>query len=136
MLRHAPEQALQAARFISRGGQIATAPGRDLAQGESNALDGRSEEYGELLPAVIRNWREGWRQGDFPFLVVQLANINYSRGPCQSFRLSIGMVMVESQNAATIAIFQRPSTFSMMRASWLRWKDVFSLLLLYCFQVR
>ncbi len=43
-------------------------------QGESNALDGRSEEYGELLPAMIRDWRAGWGQGDFPFLVVQLAN--------------------------------------------------------------
>ena len=43
-------------------------------QGESNALDGRSEEYQELLPAMIRDWRAQWGQGDFPFLVVQLAN--------------------------------------------------------------
>ncbi len=43
-------------------------------QGESNALPGRSEEYGELLPAMIRDWRNNWGQGDFPFLIVQLAN--------------------------------------------------------------
>lgn len=43
-------------------------------QGESNALDGRSEEYRELLPAMISDWRAHWGQGDFPFLVVQLAN--------------------------------------------------------------
>lgn len=41
-------------------------------QGESNA--GRAEQYRELLPAMIANWREAWGQGDFPFLIVQLAN--------------------------------------------------------------
>ena len=41
-------------------------------QGESNA--GRPEEYRQLFPAMIRNWRDKWGQGDFPFLFVQLAN--------------------------------------------------------------
>jgi len=41
-------------------------------QGETNV--GRAEEYTELFPAMIRNWREEWQQGDFPFLFVQLAN--------------------------------------------------------------
>ncbi|MEY3368302.1 MAG: hypothetical protein RI973_1457 [Bacteroidota bacterium] len=41
-------------------------------QGESNAA--RAEEYRELLPAMITDWRQYWKQGDFPFLVVQLAN--------------------------------------------------------------
>lgn len=41
-------------------------------QGESNA--GRAAEYHELFSAMIRNWREIWGQGDFPFLYVQLAN--------------------------------------------------------------
>lgn len=40
-------------------------------QGESNA--GRAYEYGTLFPAMIRNWRQAWGQGDFPFLFVQLA---------------------------------------------------------------
>jgi sialate O-acetylesterase len=40
-------------------------------QGESNA--GRAWEYRTLFPAMIRNWREDWGQGDFPFLFVQLA---------------------------------------------------------------
>jgi sialate O-acetylesterase len=40
-------------------------------QGESNAA--RFEEYRELFPMMIRNWREDWKQGDFPFLFVQLA---------------------------------------------------------------
>ncbi|MDP2885786.1 MAG: sialate O-acetylesterase [Ignavibacteria bacterium] len=41
-------------------------------QGESNAA--RPIEYRELLPAMIRDWRKHWNQGDFPFLLVQLPN--------------------------------------------------------------
>jgi sialate O-acetylesterase len=40
-------------------------------QGESNA--GRAYEYRTLLPTMIKNWRADWKQGDFPFLIVQLA---------------------------------------------------------------
>ncbi|MCS6859975.1 MAG: sialate O-acetylesterase [Abditibacteriales bacterium] len=40
-------------------------------QGESNV--GRAYEYRTLFPAMIRNWREDWGLGDFPFLFVQLA---------------------------------------------------------------
>jgi sialate O-acetylesterase len=40
-------------------------------QGEANA--GRAFQYRTLLPAMIRNWRAAWGQGDFPFLIVQLA---------------------------------------------------------------
>jgi len=41
-------------------------------QGESNA--GRAYQYRTLFPAMIRDWRRAWGQGDFPFLFVQLAN--------------------------------------------------------------
>jgi sialate O-acetylesterase len=34
----------------------------------------RAKEYQTLLPAMIKNWREDWGQGDFPFGFVQLAN--------------------------------------------------------------
>lgn len=40
-------------------------------QGESNA--GRAWQYRTLFPDMIRNWREDWSLGDFPFLAVQLA---------------------------------------------------------------
>lgn len=40
-------------------------------QGESNSS--RAREYRSVFPALIRNWREDWKQGDFPFLFVQLA---------------------------------------------------------------
>ena len=41
-------------------------------QGETNA--GRPQEYEHLFRSMIRNWRDDWGQGDFPFLFVQLAN--------------------------------------------------------------
>jgi sialate O-acetylesterase len=41
-------------------------------QGESNA--DRAYEYRKLFPAMIEDWRSQWKQGDFPFLFVQLAN--------------------------------------------------------------
>jgi len=41
-------------------------------QGESNAV--RAYQYRTLFPAMIRDWRRAWGQGDFPFLFVQLAN--------------------------------------------------------------
>jgi sialate O-acetylesterase len=40
-------------------------------QGESNAP--RALQYRTLFPAMIKNWRADWKQGDFPFLFVQLA---------------------------------------------------------------
>ena len=41
-------------------------------QGESNA--GRAKQYQRVFPELIKDWREKWNQGDFPFLFVQLAN--------------------------------------------------------------
>lgn len=39
-------------------------------QGEGNAT--RGDEYRALMPALIKQWRTEWKQGDFPFLIVQL----------------------------------------------------------------
>lgn len=41
-------------------------------QGEANT--GKPEEYKILLPDMIKDWRKLWGQGNFPFLIVQLAN--------------------------------------------------------------
>lgn len=41
-------------------------------QGESN--EGRAEQYGILLPVMIKAWRERWAAGDLPFGIVQLPN--------------------------------------------------------------
>lgn len=40
-------------------------------QGESNA--GRADLYRTGFPLMIKNWRDEWNEGDFPFLFVQLA---------------------------------------------------------------
>jgi sialate O-acetylesterase len=41
-------------------------------QGEAST--GKASEYQNLFSALIKNWRQQWKQGDFPFLYVQLAN--------------------------------------------------------------
>ncbi len=41
-------------------------------QGEGNA--GRAKQYQRVLPDLIKDWRNHWNQGDFPFFIVQLAN--------------------------------------------------------------
>ena len=41
-------------------------------QGESNTS--AALEYQKLFPALISDWRAQWKQGDFPFLFVQLPN--------------------------------------------------------------
>jgi sialate O-acetylesterase len=40
-------------------------------QGEANFA--RAAEYQTLFPAMIKNWRQEWNEGDFPFLFVQIA---------------------------------------------------------------
>lgn len=44
-------------------------------QGESNR--GGYEQYRTLFPGLIKNWREVWGIGDFPFYFVQIAPFNY-----------------------------------------------------------
>jgi sialate O-acetylesterase len=41
-------------------------------QGEGNTW--RAFQYRTLLPALIKGWREGWGERNFPFLIVQLPN--------------------------------------------------------------
>ena len=41
-------------------------------QGESNA--DRAKQYQRIFPALITDWRNHWKVGDFPFLFVSLAN--------------------------------------------------------------
>jgi sialate O-acetylesterase len=44
-------------------------------QGEANV--GRDKQYQVLFPAMIRDWRAAWGEGDFPFLFVQIAPFQY-----------------------------------------------------------
>jgi sialate O-acetylesterase len=65
-------------------------------QGESNAP--RAYQYRELLATMITDWRTRWQQGDFPFLIVQLAN--YLQGGDQP-REDSWAELRESQNIAS-----------------------------------
>jgi len=42
-------------------------------QGESN--DRWPQQYGVMFPILIKDWRQHWGEGDFPFLFVQLPSI-------------------------------------------------------------
>ena len=48
-------------------------------QGESSLA--RAWQYSRLFPAMIKEWRSAWGQGDFPFIYAQLAN--YKSNPQQ-----------------------------------------------------
>lgn len=43
-------------------------------QGESNSRLAFAPMYARLFPALINDWRSEWREGDFPFLFVQISN--------------------------------------------------------------
>jgi len=52
-------------------------------QGEANT--NRAEEYAKLQPAQIIDWRTKWKQGDLPFLYVQLPGfMDYNYLPSES----------------------------------------------------
>lgn len=46
-------------------------------QGEANAA--RAHQYRTLFPRMIENWRNEWKQGDFPFYWAQLANFRETK---------------------------------------------------------
>jgi sialate O-acetylesterase len=71
-------------------------------QGESNA--GRAYQYRRLLPLMIAGWRRTWAQGDFPFLIVQLANYG------QDAPDAPGSAWAELREAQALTAIQVPNT--------------------------
>ena len=47
-------------------------------QGESN--NGRAEQYEKLFPAMVKQWRDEFGIGEFPFYFAQIAPYNYRNG--------------------------------------------------------
>src|SRR5258708_22799327 len=45
-------------------------------QGEANTGQDRAPLYTHLFQTMIRDWRNAWGEGDFPFLFVQITNWN------------------------------------------------------------
>ncbi|MBB5032530.1 sialate O-acetylesterase [Prosthecobacter vanneervenii] len=71
-------------------------------QGESNAS--RAKEYRDLFPFMIEHWRKEWKQGDFPFYWVQLADYKaYKTEPVESD-------WAELREAQTLTIRKLPHT--------------------------
>lgn len=71
-------------------------------QGEANA--GRAEQYRTLFPRMIAAWREEFRQGDFPFLFVQLANYK-TKGDSEA-----GSQWAELREAQALTLEKLPNT--------------------------
>ena len=71
-------------------------------QGESNA--GRAYQYRDLFPLMIQVWRDEWKQGDFPFYWVQLADFKpYKTEPGDSD-------WAELRKAQTMTMSKLPNT--------------------------
>ncbi len=84
-------------------------------QGESNT--DRPQEYANLFPAMIRDWRKQWGQGDFPFIFVQLANFMEPREkPVES-------MWAETRNAQLQAL-DEPNTAMVVTIDVGEWNDI------------
>ncbi len=66
-------------------------------QGESNA--GRAYQYRTAFPLMIQDWRNHFKQGDFPFYFVQLANFNSNNGTTEH-----GSYWAELREAQTLTL--------------------------------
>jgi sialate O-acetylesterase len=66
-------------------------------QGESNA--GRAHQYRTAFPLMINDWRSHWKQGDFPFLFVQLASFRAGNGTSER-----GSTWAELREAQTMTL--------------------------------
>jgi len=84
-------------------------------QGETNA--GRAAEYAKLLPALIKDWREKWGQGDLPFIFPQLPNfmeVDYSPGES-------GWAELRQSQLSTLAV---PNTGMAVAIDAGEWNDI------------
>ena len=64
-------------------------------QGESNVK--QPKQYQTLFPAMIRDWRNRWGQGDFPFYFVQIAPFAYKSEPISAAFLREAQTMALSE---------------------------------------
>ncbi len=71
-------------------------------QGESNA--GRAYEYASLFPLMIQHWREEWKQGDFSFYWVQLADFMQETPDAEQATASAWAELREAQTKTQNAI--------------------------------
>jgi sialate O-acetylesterase len=83
-------------------------------QGESNA---GNPTYSERFPAMIRDWRQHWGLGDFPFLYVQLANYLPPGAPAGD----TGWALTREVQLQTLKV---PNTAMVVTADVGEWNDI------------
>jgi|JI10StandDraft_1071094.scaffolds.fasta_scaffold00394_26 sialate O-acetylesterase len=72
-------------------------------QGESNTRD--PQLYKKTFPALINNWRSKWKQGDFPFLFVQLTNFMETKAqPTESDWAALRQAQLKTLSVANTAM--------------------------------
>lgn len=71
-------------------------------QGETNL--GRDAEYAKFFPALIRQWRKEWGQGDFPFYFVQLPFYNGPIGVWAGFRATQAKALSEPNTGMAVSL--------------------------------
>ncbi len=72
-------------------------------QGESNVS--RAYQYRTSFPTMIHNWRQDWKQGDFPFYFVQIAPYEYKQdGASAELREAQALTLKASPNTGMVVI--------------------------------
>ena len=69
-------------------------------QGENNAS--RAGDYQRVLSLLIRDWRAAWGQGDYPFLIVQLAPFGNGENKWADIRAAQMAVAKNTPKTATV----------------------------------
>jgi sialate O-acetylesterase len=84
-------------------------------QGESNTNN--PFDYKDLMIALIKDWRNSWQQGEFPFLYVQLANfLDVKPEPSES-----NWAMVRQ---AQLQVLSQPNTGMVVSIDLGEWNDI------------
>ncbi|GHN02361.1 9-O-acetylesterase [Cytophagales bacterium WSM2-2] len=72
-------------------------------QGEANTR--KPLEYTELMRTLITDWRTRWNEGDFPFIVVELANfMNEKREPSESGWAQLRQAQLDTRHLSNTAV--------------------------------
>jgi sialate O-acetylesterase len=73
-------------------------------QGETEAGRAQGHVYGEALMTLVRDWRRAFRQGDFPFYWVQLANYGNAAKNGHWMRVQEGQVQATALRNTGVAV--------------------------------
>ncbi len=84
-------------------------------QGETDS--GQPKEYAQLLPALIKDWRNKWKQESLPFLYVQLPGfMEYNYLPAES-----NWAMLRESQLKTLSV---PNTAMVIAIDLGEWNDI------------